>query len=163
MQMRRVTVEYYAPGAFSDRNNWRKIDLEFDVRSVETPARTVAEARFQYRRLAFTDGELPPDRLIDDLMRTIRHLPPGAWVHLHCDTGAFRSTMVFALLDMMKNYNRLTAAQIIHRQAALGGTDFAQSPDAADFLHNFHDYCHSAGPNFRQPWSPWKKRSALPQ
>jgi len=163
MDQRTVPVKFYAPGSFADPAAWQAIDLVFDVRTTATPARMIAEARFSYHRIAFQDGSLPTAAVLDQFIRTMTKLPEGAWAHLHCDTGGYRTSLCYAMWDMMKNFSSLTADQIVERQRRLGGVDLTRTPEVRQFMEEFFQYCHSAGPEFKTSWSSWFRRRSDPQ
>lgn len=159
VNLRRAPVQFYAPGSFSDSSAWQPIELVFDVRTTATPARMIAEARFGYHRIAFMDGALPSDAVVNQIVKAMQKISEGSWIHLHCDTGGYRTSLCFTMWDMMNNFSHLSPEEIIERQRRLGGVDLSKTPEVRDFLLRFYEYCQSVAPNFSKSWSSRSPRN----
>ena len=146
--------------------------------SSSTPQRVAAErasterdivgaAAASYVRVTVTDHARPLDDEVDRFVLAVRALPENAWAHFHCEAGRGRTTTFMVLYDILRNANRVSLEDIVHRQKILGydydvlqpsGTGDWRAPYTADraaFVRAFYDYAR-ANPNGRpQLWSEW--------
>ena len=142
------------------------------VKNAITERDVVSRADVNYVRITVTDHTRPLDEEVDRFVLAVRDLPQNAWAHFHCEAGLGRTTMFMVLYDMLRNADRVSLEDIVHRQKLLShGYDVLQpsepknwkAPYAADraaFVRAFYDYAR-ANPNGRtQLWTKWLKSSA---
>ena len=141
------------------------------VKNASTERDVVSRADVNYMRITVTDHTRPLDEEVDRLVLAVRDLPQNAWAHFHCEAGLGRTTMFMVLYDILRNADRVSLENIVHRQKLLShGYDVLQpsepenwkAPYAADraaFVRAFYDYA-GANPNGRpQLWTEWLKSS----
>lgn len=122
----------------------------------------VTSKNLSYIRIPVTDLGLPTDDMVDYFLETYKNLPKDSWIHFHCKEGIGRTTTFMIMYDMLKNYNEVSATDIIDRQLLLSKfnevtiRDF-YTPDRYKFLLNFYNYCKENGDSFNVSWSKWSK------
>ncbi len=114
---------------------------------------------------------------IDSFIAFVKSLPEEEWLHFHCRKGETRTTLYMILYDMLKNADKVEAADIIKRQGplGLGGVDFFAFPDKLDWnykfkkerlelLFHFHTYVKENGKDgFQKSWSEWALEKGIHQ
>ena len=128
---------------------------------VENENKLVASQSMNYIRIPVTDGKLPTNDMVDYFIDSINLLPKNIWLHFHCKAGIGRTTTFMVMYDMMKNYNKVSAEDIIKRQVLLAGfspktSASFYSKERIDFLNKFYKYCKESN-NFKVKWSQWNK------
>lgn len=168
-----ISVGKLMDKSFSDPADWRTIALRVRVKEVRTEYEIVSESEGTYFRILAPDYMAPPDAVVDRFVGFVRDLDDGEWVHFHCCAGDGRTTTFMTLYDMMRNYDKVSADDIILRQYLLGGIDLNAvlldkplikqkwAKQRAAFIRQFYRYCQSAGPSFSTNWSQWKAQDKL--
>lgn len=155
-----VTVAEYAPYRYVDTKTWQPVGLRLDVREAQTEDQLAAAAGWGYFRIAAPDNVLPRDADLDRFVAFVRELQQSEWLHFHCDTGGYRTTLYLTLYDMMRSYSLASRDQIIARERLLSSYDLlagsAKRP-VGDFLARFFNYCWQCGPRFGRNWSSWSR------
>ena len=65
------------------------------------------------------DGGIPTDDMVDYFIDIVKNQPKNSWFHFHCKEGIGRTSTFMIMYDMMKNYQSVSADEIIKRQLAL--------------------------------------------
>ncbi len=105
----------------------------------------------RYLRIPVSDHTRPSDAAVDRFVDFVRGLDGAAHVHLHCRGGKGRTATFMALLDMLRNAERLPLGDILARQAQLADYALTKVPDPTSakapfiaerrvFLDRFHEY-----------------------
>ena len=134
--------------------------------SAKDVASLVTAAGVAYTRLMVSDHLRPSDEDVDLFIATVRQLAPGTGLHIHCKGGMGRTMTHMAMYDMLHNAGTVSAADILARQAALGGGyDLAASrgnpatqafhDDRLTFLKEFHAFAMANPKGQPQTWSEW--------
>lgn len=172
-----ITISKFTDKAFNDVEQWRTLNLRVRVETVQTEYELVTGSDCGYFRITAPDYMTPEDADVDRFVTFVRELDAGTWVHFHCCAGDGRTTTFMVLYDMMRNFKKVSAADIIRRQYLLGGIDLSAVPtdkpaikqewakSRTAFLGKFYQYCQAAGPDYSLSWSKWKakSRSAAPK
>lgn len=122
----------------------------------------VTSKKLSYIRIPVTDLGLPTDDIVDYFLGIYKNLSKDSWIHFHCKEGIGRTTTFMIMYDMLKNYNEVSATDIMDRQLQLASfnqvtaRDF-YTPDRYKFLLNFYNYCKENGDSFKISWSKWSK------
>jgi len=124
----------------------------------------VTSKDLSYIRIPVTDLGLPTDDMVDYFLESYKNLPKNSWVHFHCKAGVGRTTTFMIMYDMLKNYNKVSATDIMDRQLLLANFNEVTvrefyTPERYKFLLNFYNYCKENGDSFKMSWSKWSKDS----
>jgi len=145
-----------------------RLDIVADI--IYTLQQLVEQRGMLYHRII--DNKFGPIswESIDALVNIIRDIPQEDAVHFHCKKGQSRTTIAMVLFDMMRNADKLSAREIIHRQGpeGLGGASLeadqatqGKSGVAYKFsweptLVRFHEYClEQQNCHFAVSFSEW--------
>ncbi|AIK96001.1 hypothetical protein [Candidatus Odyssella acanthamoebae] len=123
-----------------------------------------------YVRLPVTDHFRPEERDIDDFLAVIKELPAGSWLHFKCRGGKGRTTTFMTIFDIIQN-PKVDFEEILARQKAIGGTDFATvrpkigqawkqryANDRAKLIQVFYEYRHADDGWDKMKFSDWVKK-----
>lgn len=113
---------------------------------------------FKYIRIFATDKEIPNDKVIDSFIEQINALTEPSWIHFHCKEGITRTTTFMIFYDMMKNYNNVSAEDIINRQIVLAHLDKNYTTELTtserlELFKSFYSYCQKYGNDFSTLYS----------
>lgn len=126
---------------------------------------------FQYTPIIiFSRFVTPPDQ-VDKVVAFLESIPQDIWVHFHCKHGSGRTTLLLAMLDILKNAPAVSLEAIAKRQHLLGGTDLLdtvlwpdgsytqkQLDDRKQFIENFYTFVCQRKAGGIQLWSEWKRQ-----
>ncbi len=155
-----------------EANKLRSIKLNFPISFYNYPDVTIIPVKVQnenelvtsnglsYTRITVRDGGIPEDNMVDYFIDFIKNQTKNSWLHFHCKAGVGRTTTFMIMYDMIKNYNSVSADEIISRQVALAGLSEKEiknfyNEERIDFLKKFYEYCKSQGDSFSIRWSQW--------
>jgi Inositol hexakisphosphate len=139
------------------------------VERASTERDIVDAASASYVRLTVTDHARPLDDEVDRFVLAVRALPENGWAHFHCEAGRGRTTTFMVLYDMLRNANRVSLEDIVHRQKILShGYDVLQPAESgnwkapymanrAAFVRAFYDYARANPNGPPKLWSDWLK------
>lgn len=113
-----------------------------------------------YKRIFATDEVLPSPEVIDSFVSIIKDLKEENWLHFHCKEGIGRTTSFMIFYDMMKNYNDVSAEDIINRQINLpdfdtDDIDLLTTIRRSDLYNSFYNYCRKYGPDFNTSFNEY--------
>ena len=113
-----------------------------------------------YIRINATDRIPPTPENIDYFLQSILSSPQNCWFHFHCKEGIGRTTTFMIFYDMMKNYNNVSAQDIISRQINLPAfsefdIELLTSDRRMTLYNNFYNYCVKYGDTFKTPYSEY--------
>ncbi|OPJ55674.1 fused DSP-PTPase phosphatase/NAD kinase-like protein [Clostridium oryzae] len=134
--------------------------------SIKNEQSLAKSRKLSYIRIPVSEDRVPTDDIVDSFVKHIKQQPVDIWLHFHCRDGVSRTTTFMIMYDMMKNYNKVPADDIIKRQLILGNFNNAQIKSFSDqkvctFLNNFYKYCNQAGNSFSISWSQWKQNQSV--
>lgn len=171
-----ITVSRFTNKSFNDVGAWRTINLRVRVKEVQSEYELVSGSDCGYFRITAPHFRVPEAGDVDRFVSFVQGLYPGTWLHFHCSDGQGRTTTFMVLYDMMRNYKKVSADDIIRRQYLLGGIDLTAVPtqmvaikqewakERTVFLREFYQYCQAAGPHYSLSWSAWQaQKSAAPK
>jgi protein-tyrosine phosphatase len=152
----------------SDSSTWDISKFPVKVQSVMTEEEFVTKYGYEYYRFTVTDENKPKDEQVDNFITFYRNLSSDRWVHFHCRAGIGRTTTFMIMYDIMKNYDKVSAEDIIKRQWLLGGASLFQidnidaykikpAEERLKFVLKFYEYCRQNGPDYKILWSDWLK------
>lgn len=139
-----------------------------NVESVQTEEEVAAAAQVDYVRLMVTDHLPPNDGSVDRFVALVDAQDAKTWFHIHCRGGDGRTTTFLAMYDMLKNADRVSFNDILHRQAAVSpfydlfkvnhsDPDLTKYYKARlQFLREFYRYAKAKQQGFSGTWSQWK-------
>ncbi len=141
------------------------------VNNVQSEQQLVQAHHLGYQRFYVEDFHAPQMPDVVRFVNFARHVPATTWLYFHCRAGKGRTTTFMAMYDMMKNAKKVSFADIISRQAALGGTDLSVLPDndnfkykfAEDrynFLKKFYEYAKENNDNYATSYLQWLRKYA---
>jgi hypothetical protein len=155
-------------------------DLPLPAPGTVTPAMVADEkdlveaAGGEFERVMITDHGRPTSDQVDDLVEVIAGArAEGRLLYVHCAGGDGRTTTVMAMADMLLNApHGITLAQILARQAAIGGEDLTVTTDPGArgqlqvdrlaFLNQFYQYAAGAPDPGTLSFSDWAQAQQLP-
>ncbi|MBW8309022.1 MAG: hypothetical protein K0M45_05220 [Candidatus Paracaedibacteraceae bacterium] len=142
----------------------------YPVEVVMREQEAVKSLGVNYVRLPVTDHFRPEERDVDDFVAIIKELPAGAWLHFKCRGGKGRTTTFMTIFDIIQNPN-VKFAEILARQKAIGGTDFATirpklgqawkqryANERAKLIQIFYEYRHAHDGWDKIKFSVWVKK-----
>jgi protein-tyrosine phosphatase len=135
-------------------------DVKITPIKVQNENELVTSNGLSYTRITVRDGGIPEDNMVDYFIDFIKKQPKSSWLHFHCKEGVGRTTTFMIMYDMIKNYNSVSADEIISRQVALAGLSEKEiknfyNEERIDFLKKFYEYSKSQGDSFSIKWSQW--------
>ena len=144
------------------------------VDSVMTEQQFVESMGVKYYRIPIMDYSAPTRANIDQFIAFYKALPKDAWIHVHCEAGIGRTTIMLQMIDMIHNASKLSYDDIMSREVLLGGQDVRLSaqttsdpykktnyPKRAEFTKRFYDYA-KAHPNLDITYSQWSEQQGYP-
>lgn len=146
---------------------------KIEVQSVLSEEQLCQKLGMRYIRLPIADYQAPGAAQVDNFINVFNKLGQRDWLHIHCSAGDMRTTTFLAMLDMLRNADKVSFNDILSRQYLIGGSDLSRDvlkpswriPYAKQnyqFLKNFYNYCKSQkATKFAKSWSAWKKEQRL--
>ncbi len=142
----------------------------YPVKVVMREQEAVKSLGANYVRLPVTDHFRPEERDVDEFVAIVKKLPPGAWLHFKCRGGKGRTTTFMTIYDIIRNPN-VKLEEILARQKAIGGTDFATvrpktgqawkqryANERAKLIRVFYEYRHAEDGWDKIKFSEWVKK-----
>lgn len=142
---------------------------EVTVHRVEDEASVVKEMGIFYERIYVPDHRRPSDEETERFLDLLNALPANAWIHFHCRGGKGRSSTFLAMMDMLRNADKVSFEQIIERQASIPPyyklSEVVKSdPELTQyykeryaFLKNFYQYSRSRLKGQATTWKAWQQ------
>jgi len=126
---------------------------------------------FEYRTINIGSKFTAVDEHIDHAVNIFDSLSDEDWVHIHCTNGRGRTSMVLAMLDIMRNAPFVALDDIIKRQRLLGSVDLynttvwgkgstytkKQLENRKKFIEQFYDFIVQRKAGGIQQWGEWKQ------
>lgn len=145
-----------------NKEPWKTSKMFVKVSSVMTEEELVTKYGYGYHRIFVTDRHTPKDKQVDNFITFYNKLSPDIWLHFHCRAGIGRTTLFMAMYDMMRNYDNVSAEDIIKRQWLIGGMNLLEidnnyPEERIQFILKFYEYCRHNGPDYKIMWSEWIK------
>lgn len=123
---------------------------------------------FGYKAIYIGSRFTTPDKNVDEIVDFFDTLPKDVWVHFHCVHGQGRTSMLMAMLDIMRNAPQVTLKEITRRQYLLGSVDLLdnevwengnytqeQLDQRKEFIEKFYDFICQRKAGGIQQWSAW--------
>lgn len=143
------------------------------VGSIKNEEYYVSRWGFEYQRLYISDHRAPLDAEVDAFLHLVKSKPENTWYHVHCRGGKGRTSTVLAMLDMLKNADKVSFDEIIARQASISPyynlleiyrNDIELTPyyiHRIEFLRQFYNYSQQVLVGYKGTWSEWKAMNTL--
>jgi len=139
---------------------------KFSFKEASTERTFVQNSGFTYLRIYALDYYPPTDKQIDQFVNFVKNLPPGTWLHFHCHAGIGRTTTFMVLYDMIRNADKVSAKDILLRQALIGGKNFLKVDSTKAWkipinkarlklLKTFYQYVQDKEGYAKRSWSEW--------
>ncbi|MBA3812972.1 MAG: hypothetical protein H0X26_00540 [Alphaproteobacteria bacterium] len=125
---------------------------------------------FSYIYLNAGSRFIPAPEKIDEMVSILESIPDTTWVHFHCHHGKGRTSIMLAMLDIMKNAPTVSLKDIITRQHLLGSEDLLdttvwargtytkeQLEQRRDFITQFYEFICQRKAGGPRLWSEWQK------
>lgn len=142
---------------------------------VTSEAEEAKKYGFDYKSIYIGSRFTTPDKNVDELVDFFDTLPKDVWVHFHCVHGQGRTSMLMAMLDIMRNAPRVTLKDITRRQYLLGSVDLLdtevwengnytqeQLDQRKEFIVKFYDFICQRKAGGIQMWSEWRGTQKMP-
>ncbi|HUX78343.1 MAG TPA: hypothetical protein VMW10_01145 [Alphaproteobacteria bacterium] len=124
---------------------------------------------FIYKNLVIGSRFSVPDQNIDDIVAFFDEYADNSWIHFHCTHGKGRTSMLLAMLDIIKNAPNVALKDIIRRQRLLRSVDLADTviwlnggytkemlENRKRFIEDFYSFVCQRKAGGIQRWSEWK-------
>lgn len=149
------------------------VSMAVPIEVVSSEEQLARQNEMGYFRLAITDHCRPDDESVERFVEFVRTLPPGSWLHMHCEAGHGRTTTFLTMYDMMKNAKNDSCAAIITRQRDIGGIDLLSSEEDRGwrmekdqerkrFIKRFYQYCQANDDQYSLKWTIWNQMHPIP-
>lgn len=136
-----------------------------------------AEAKkygFNYLTINIGSKFTAVDENIDQAVAILDNLSENDWAHVHCTNGKGRTSMVLAMLDIMRNAPTVSLDDIVKRQRLLGSVDlynttiwrkgstytYKQLAARKKFIEDFYAFVCQRKTGGIQKWSDWRKQQS---
>ncbi len=143
--------------------------LELDTNSLKSEQAVSEQYGYIYNKDVFIGGKSVPDaETLDKFLEFLKTLPKDAWLHIHCDKGKGRTTVMMTVLDIIRNGHQLSLEDIVERQYLMGGVNLfdtnawekgtytpEQLAKRRDFLKEFYRFTHDPEGYGTVSWSSW--------
>lgn len=144
--------------------------IEFSVHNVSSERELAELSKLNYERIYVQDHRTPNPKQVDRFIQIVKRLPKDKWIYFHCRDGVGRTTTFMTMYDILKNAKQVSFEDIIARQVAIGGKDFAETSETdstksesdakrLDFLKQFYQYAKENKDNFDTTFSRWNKKN----
>lgn len=135
---------------------------------VETEADVATRFGLKYQVFYIPRRHIPSQETVDKIVEFSQTMPADAWLHMHCDAGRGRTTMLMIMFDIIQNAHKVPVEDIVNRQHRLGGVDLfdtkvwvnghytqEQLQARVDFITSFYRYVKDSQGYGKQKWSKW--------
>lgn len=145
--------------------------IEMNVTEAITEKELSEKYGVKYYRITCTDYVKPSDEKVDQFLKFYKKLPKDTWLHFHCHAGEGRTTAFMAMVDMIKNGQKVSYDDIMARQWLIGGQDLrlGNSPEEwkkveyterAKFTKDFYEYVKQ-NPDLKMSWTEWAQKNNM--
>lgn len=129
----------------------------------QTEKTLVENLGISYIRFPTRHAEEPSIECLDAFVDFVTNLDKKTWVHLHCREGFSRTTLYFAILDMLHNAHNASCEALLKRHYLIGGGDMANEPELKvqyDFLKRFYVFARLRKKGGIQTWNEYHKQAS---
>jgi hypothetical protein len=129
---------------------------------------------FIYMDYLIDSRSVPRPEKVDELIQFLNQLPKDAWIHVHCNKGKGRTSVVMNMVDILKNGHLLPVEEIVKRQFHMGSVDLfdtnlwtkgtytkEQLENRKEFITQFHRYVNDPQGYGHTSWQEWCKTHNL--
>lgn len=127
---------------------------------------------FNYKTVNIGSKFTAVDENIDEIVNLFDSLSEDDWVHIHCTNGKGRTSMVLAMLDIMRNAPTVSLDNIIKRQHLLGSVNLynttqwrkgstyttKQLEARKKFIEDFYKFICQRKEGGIHKWSDWNQQ-----
>ncbi len=131
---------------------------------------------FIYKNLVIGSRFIVPDQYIDNIVTFFDNYAEKSWIHFHCTHGKGRTSMLLAMLDIMKNAPKVALKDIIRRQYLLKSVDLSDTvfwlnggyskemlENRKKFIEDFYEFVCQRKAGGIKRWSEWHVPSSQPK
>lgn len=143
------------------------------VTEVQLEKDLVESKGINYLRLTVSDHLHPDSTEVNSFVNLVNQVDDKTWLHIHCRGGKGRSTTFFAMIDMLRNANKVSFMDIIKRQAAVApfydlsdinrkaGDNAKEYQERYNFLQHFYSFATDKLNGYAYPWTQWLEEHGL--
>lgn len=148
--------------------------MDIQVQAVMSEEALVKAKGLSYDRVYVQNYYAPTPKEVDRFIDIVSHLRADEWIYFHCRAGVGRTATFMVMMDMLQNAKKVSFADIIKRQAAIGGKNLAALPAPSSFkfntakarlffLQDFYAYAkeNNFANHFPVMFSAWKKQQRI--
>lgn len=153
----------------------KKFDEGYTIKIFEVQLeKTVVETKgINYLRLTVSDHLHPNGTEVNTFVNLVNQIDNKTWLHIHCRGGKGRSTTFFAMMDMLRNANRVSFTDIIKRQASVApfydlsdinrkdGENSKEYQERYIFLQHFYGFATDRLNGYAYSWTQWLEEHGL--
>ena len=135
---------------------------------VSSGAQEAEKYGFIYKNLVIGSSFTVPDHYIDNIVTFFDNYAQDYWIHFHCTHGMGRTSMLLAMLDIMKNAPEVKLKDILRRQYLLKSVNLADTvywsgdkytkemlENRKKFIEDFYTFISQRKAGGIQRWSEW--------
>lgn len=78
---------------------------------------------YHYQDIKIGGKSVPDAPTLDKFLDFLKTIPQDAWLHIHCDKGKGRTTVMMTILDIIRNGRDVSLEDIVERQYRMGGVN----------------------------------------
>lgn len=144
--------------------------LDVKESNLRTEAQMASKYRFHYLHIPLKARAIPQSDFVDAFVNALENISQPAWIHTDCQSGRGRTSLAMAMIDIIKNHDKVTLENILKRQYLLGSQDLADTSlwrngtytqqmlnERKAFIISFYHYIKQRKAGGISSWDEWKE------
>ncbi len=133
----------------------QKIQVQAD--GVETEQQYLKEKKMSYTRIPIAAKDISnlENKQIEQLVRVMKKMKKGEWLHFHNEEGAGNLSQTLVVADVLKNAPSTSLEEILNRQNVLGSQAKLAAVLTNAKLEKIYAYAKEQAPEYKLAYSDW--------